>query len=109
MGIILLSTIMATLSSSSIGSTIFSGIWDLIMKLLGDITSAFGTLISQAFGGFGQSIVTMFQTFGYSLSPYGIWAPVAFVIGLGLAMVIGYIFFDIIDGEKDITGIESDM
>lgn len=104
-----ITTIFSTLSGSSIGSTIFSSIWSLIMRILKDIANSFGSLISMAFSGFGQSVIAMFQTFGFSMSGYGVWAPVMFVIGLGAAVFIGYIFFDLIDAEKDITGFENDV
>ena len=66
--------------TSSIGQTIFNGIWKIILALFGQIANAFGNLFQDAFSGLGQSIVAMFQTFGFSLSPYGVWAPLMFVV-----------------------------
>ena len=95
--------------TSSIGQTIFNGIWKIILALFGQIANAFGQLFQDAFSGLGQSIVAMFQTFGFSLSPYGVWAPLMFVVGIGIAILVGYILFDIIDAEKDISGFENDL
>ena len=95
--------------TSSIGQTIFNGIWKIILALFGQIAFAFGSLFQAIFAGLGQSIVAMFQTFGFSLSPYGVWAPLMFVVGIGIAILVGYILFDIIDAEKDISGFENDL
>ena len=95
--------------TSSIGHTIFNGIWKIVLSLFGQIANAFGTLFQDAFSGLGQSIVSMFQTFGFSLSPYGVWAPLMFVVGIGIAILVGYILFDIIDAEKDVSGFENDL
>ena len=95
--------------TSSIGQTIFNGIWKIVLSLFGQIANAFGTLFQDAFSGLGQSIVAMFQTFGFSLSPYGVWAPLMFVVGIGIAILVGYILFDIIDAEKDVSGFENDL
>ncbi|MDS0257756.1 hypothetical protein ApAK_08805 [Thermoplasmatales archaeon AK] len=80
--------------TSTIGLTIFQGIWSIILSL---------------FPGFGQSVVMMFQSFGFSMSGYGVWAPVMFVVGLGVAVLVGYLFFVFIDAEKDVTGFENDL
>lgn len=32
-----------------------------------------------------------------------------FVVGLGLALLIGFLLFDVIDAEKDVTGVENDV
>ena len=95
--------------TSSIGQTIFNGIWKIVLSLFGQIANAFGSLFQDAFSGLGQSIVAMFQTFGFSLSPYGVWAPLMFVVGIGIAILVGYILFDIIDAEKDVSGFENDL
>lgn len=96
-------------TTSSIGSSIFTSLWGVIMVLFKDIANAMGTLIGTIFSGFGQSVVQMFQSFGFSMSSYGVWAPLAFVVGLGIAILVGYLFFTIIDAEKDVTGFENDV
>lgn len=97
------------LSTASLGSSIFTSLWGVILGLFKNIASSMGTLISTIFGGFGQSIVMMFQSFGFSMSGYGVWAPLAFVVGLSMAIFVGYLFFDLIDAEKDVTGVENDL
>lgn len=100
----------ATTTSTSIsGSSIFSGIWNLLMGIAKDVAQAFGNLISQVFSGFGQSVVAMFQSFGFSMSAYGVWGPVMFVVGIGAALFVGYLFLDAVDMEKDVTGLENDV
>ena len=99
--------VVAASSTSSIGSTIFSGLWSVILSLFKSIASGLGNLFNEMMSGFGQSVVLMFQSFGFSMSGYGVWAPVMFVIGLGLAILVGYLFFTFIDAEKDVTGFET--
>lgn len=94
--------------SGNIGQTIFNGIWSVIMNLFNQIANAFGSLFQIIFSGFGQSVAIMFQSFGFSTSGYGIWAPLMFVVGIGAAMVVGYLIFDMVDAEKDITGLEEE-
>ena len=95
--------------TSSIGSTIFSGLWSVILSLFRSISSGLGSMFQQMMSGFGQSVVLMFQSFGFSMSGYGVWAPVMFVVGLGTAVLVGYLFFTFIDAEKDVTGFENDI
>lgn len=101
--------VVAASSTSSIGSTIFSGLWSVILSLFKSIASGLGNLFNEMMSGFGQSVVLMFQSFGFSMSGYGVWAPVMFVIGLGLAILVGYLFFTFIDAERDVTGLEQDI
>lgn len=97
-------------SSTSIsGSTIFNGIWNLVLGLMISLEGDISLLFQQLFGGFGASVVDMFNSFGGSLGAYGVWAPVMFVVGLGLALLIGFLLFDVIDAEKDVTGVENDV
>lgn len=96
-------------TTSSLGSSIFTSLWSVILSLFKDIASAFGNLIGQIFSGFGQSIVLMFQSFGFSMSSYGVWAPVMFIVGIGIAIMVAYLFFVFIDAEKDVTGVENDL
>ena len=105
----LLSRVVALSTSSSIGSSIFNGLWSVILMLFKSIASGLGSLFNEMMSGFGQSVVLMFQSFGFSLSGYGVWAPVMFVIGLGLAILVGYLFFTFIDAERDVTGFENDL
>jgi hypothetical protein len=100
---------MAVSSSSSIGSTIFSSLWGVILSLFKSISSGLGGMFNQIMSGFGQSVVLMFQSFGFSMQGYGVWAPVMFVVGLGLAVLVGYLFFTFIDAEKDVTGFENSL
>ena len=95
--------------TSSLGSTIFSGLWSVILSLFKSISSGLGGMFQQMMSGFGQSVVLMFQSFGFSMSGYGVWAPVMFVVGLGTAVLVGYLFFTFIDAEKDVTGFENDI
>ncbi len=95
--------------TSSLGSTIFSGLWSVILSLFRSISSGLGGMFQQMMSGFGQSVVLMFQSFGFSMSGYGVWAPVMFVVGLGTAVLVGYLFFTFIDAEKDVTGFENDI
>jgi len=96
-------------TTSSLGSTIFSGIWNVILGLFKSIFGGLGQMFDLMMSGFGQSVVTMFQSFGFSMSGYGLWAPVMFVVGLGLAVMVGFLFFTFIDAEKDVTGFENDL
>jgi len=95
--------------TSSLGSTIFSGLWSVILSLFKSISAGLGGMFQQMMSGFGQSVVLMFQSFGFSMSGYGVWAPVMFVVGLGTAVLVGYLFFTFIDAEKDVTGFENDI
>jgi MFS superfamily sulfate permease-like transporter len=100
---------MAVSSSSSIGSTIFSGLWSVVLGLFKSIASGFGSLFNEMMSGFGQSVVMMFQSFGFSMAGYGVWAPTMFVVGILVAIMVGYLFFTFIDAEKDVTGLENDL
>ena len=98
--------------SSSTGisaSSIFNGLWSIILGLLDSLAQDIGILFGDIFSGLGSSIVDMFNTFGGSLGSYRIWAPVAFVVSLGAAMVIGFVILDVVDAEKDVTGFENDI
>ena len=96
-------------SSSSIGSTIFSGLWSVILSLFKSISTGLGNMFGGMMSGFGQSVVIMFQSFGFSMEGYGVWAPVMFVVGLGIAIMVGYLLFTFIDAEKDVTGFETEL
>ncbi len=96
-------------SSSSIGSSIFTGLWSVILSLFKSISTGLGNMFGQMMSGFGQSVVLMFQSFGFSMQGYGVWAPVMFVVGLGIALLVGYLLFTVIDAEKDVTGFETEL
>ena len=102
-GIFLSSTFGVSLSS--IGKSLS----EIFLAFIASFVSDISTLFSQIFAGFGSSIVLMFQSFGNSLGPYGPLAPTVFVGGLLLSVVVGYIEFDVIDAEKDVTGFENDV
>ena len=96
-------------SSTSLGSTIFTSLWNVIVSMLNDIAQGFGGMFADIFSGFGQSVVIMFQSFGQSMYGYGVWAPTMFVVGILVAIAVGYLFFDFIGGEKDVTEDEEDL
>jgi hypothetical protein len=79
------------------------------MTMFKDIANGLGSMFAQIMSGFGQSVVTMFQSFGFSMSGYGVWGPVMFVVGIGVAILVAYLFFIFIDAEKDVTGLENDL
>ena len=93
------------ISLSSIGSSLSKIFLSFLASIVNDMSILFG----QIFGGFGQSIILMFQSFGNSMGPYGPLAPTVFVGGLLLSVVVGYVEFDVIDAEKDVTGFENDV
>jgi hypothetical protein len=90
-------------------SSISKSLSKIFLNFLSSVVTDFSNLFSQAFGGFGNAMVQMFQTFGASMGSFGPLAPTVFVGGLLLAVVVGYIEFDIIDAEKDVTGFENDV
>jgi hypothetical protein len=100
---------LASSSSGISASTIFNGLWSIVLSLFDSLAQDIGVLFGDIFSGLGGSIVDMFNTFGMSFGPYGIWAPIAFVVSLGGAMVIGFVILDVVDAEKDVTGFENDV
>ena len=102
---------LTTSSSSTIsGSSIFSSIWNLVMKFFGGIMSGILTLVGDVFNGIGGAIGNVFSNWGYSVtSTYGVWAPAGMVIVLGVTGFILYIFIDLYRGEKDVAEDESDI
>ncbi len=97
------------LSTASIGTTIFNGIWKLLLSFLAGIVSGMTTMFNSIFQGFAQSIVIMFQGFGFALSGYGVFGPTMFAVGIGMAVMVAYLFFMFIDSEKDVTEVEDDI
>ena len=91
------------------GSSIFSSIWGLFLSLLKDIENIGTQAFSQLLGSFTNALGIMFQSWGFSLSGYGIWGPLMVVVSLGVAGVLLYFFFAFIDGEQDVLGFEHDV
>ena len=91
------------------GSSIFSSIWGLFLSLLKDIENIGTQAFSQLLGSFVNALGIMFQSWGFSLSGYGIWGPLMVVVSLGVAGVLLYFFFAFIDGEQDVLGFEHDV
>jgi hypothetical protein len=104
-------TPLTTSSSSTIsGSSIFSSIWDLVMKFFGGIMSGILTLVNDVFSGIGGAIGNVFSNWGYAVTnAYGVWAPLGMVIVLGLSGFVLYIFIDLYRGEKDVAEDEADL
>ena len=91
------------------GSSIFSSIWGLFLDLLKDIENIGTQAFSQLLGSFVNALGIMFNSWGFSLSGYGLWGPVMVVVSLGVAGVMLYFFFAFIDGEQDVLGFEHDI
>ena len=90
-------------------SSILTYIWGLFTGFLSFILSQIEDLIGTIFSGFGLSILLMFQSFASSVGQYGIMAPVMFVIGIGSAIMVAYLFMTFIGAEKDVTEVEEDL
>ena len=91
------------------GSSIFSSIWGLFLDLLKNIENIGTQAFSQLLGSFVNALGIMFNSWGFSLSGYGLWGPVMVVVSLGVAGVMLYFFFAFIDGEQDVLGFEHDV
>ncbi len=96
---------MATPTGSSVLSSIWTLLFNFFQVILGGISQAFSAI----FQGFAQSIVIMFQGFGFSLSGYGIYGPLMFIFGLGIAILVAFLFFAVIGPLRDITSLEDDV
>jgi len=94
---------------SSFTSSILSGLWSLLYGLLQSVISDISGLLGNMSGGFGNSIITMFQSWGQSLYGLGIWEPVIFVVVIGVAGAVIYLFFDAYGIEKDMLRGEEDV
>jgi len=90
-------------------STMVSGIIKLLMSFLGIVMTGIGNMFSTIFAGMGNSVVIMLQSFGFSAASYGIFGPIAFVIGLGGAILIGYLFLVPTRAEEDVVQDEDDV
>ena len=89
MKISVISLTFIPMATSSLGTTIFNSIWGLLMGFLQTIMNGLGTMFGGIFSGFTQSIDIMFQGFGFSLSGYGVYGPMMFVFGIGIALLLG--------------------
>ena len=99
---------MAT-SSSSLGSTVFNSIWSLLMGFLQVIVNGLGTMFSGIFSGFSNSINIMFQGFGFSLAGYGVYGPLMFVFGIGIALLAGFLILALVGPMRDLVSMEDDV
>ncbi len=95
--------------TSSIATTILTDIWGLVYSLLQSLFADISQLIGDATGGFGNSIVTMFNNWASSLYGIGIWEPVMFVVVIGVSGALIYLFFDAYGIEKDVVHGEEDL
>ena len=90
-------------------STMIAGIIKLLMSFLGIIMTGIGNMFATVFAGMGNSVVIMLQSFGFSAASYGILGPVAFVIGIGAAILVGYLFLVPTRAEEDVVQDEDDL
>jgi hypothetical protein len=90
-------------------STMIEGIIKLMMSFLGIIMTGIGNMFATVFAGMGNSVVIMLQSFGFSAASYGILGPVAFVIGIGAAILVGYLFLVPTRAEEDVVQDEDDL
>ena len=109
MKISMISLTFIPMATSSLGTTIFNSIWGLLMGFLQTIMNGLGTMFGGIFSGFTQSIDIMFQGFGFSLSGYGVYGPMMFVFGIGIALLLGFLIFAVIGPLKDLVGMEDDL
>jgi len=102
--------IMAGIQYSTLSLTTFiKPIFGMLIGFLKIIMDGFGSLFSTVFSSFGGAIATMLQNFGFSSAQYGILGPTAFVAGLGLAFLIGYLLLVPGDAERDIVEDEDEV
>ena len=90
-------------------SSMISGIIKLLMSFLGIIMNGLGSMFADVFAGFGNSVVIMLQSFGFSAASYGILGPIAFVVGIGGAILVGYLFLVPSKAEEDVVQDEDDI
>lgn len=94
--------------SSNIGQTIFNSIWQLLLGFLQTILGGVANAFTGVFGAFAGGLDTMFQGWGYALGGYGIWGPLMTVVSLAIAGLVGYLFLDFMDAEKDVSEDEEE-
>lgn len=102
-------TFIPMATSSSLGSTVFNSIWSLLMGFLQIVVNGLGNMFSGIFSGFSQSINIMFQGFGFSLSGYGIYGPLMFVFGIGIALLAGFLILALVGPLRDLVSMEDDV
>ncbi|WMT51855.1 MAG: hypothetical protein RE471_03000 [Ferroplasma sp.] len=102
--------ILIFIAFASLGLTdLFKGIISLLLKFLGVIMSGISGMFVVIFGGLGNSVVIMLQSFGFSTAQYGILGPMVFVAGLGGAFLVGYLFLVPTRAEEDVVQAEDDI
>ena len=95
---------------SSLGiSTLTSGIIKLMLSFIKIIIDGIGSMFGDIFSGFGNSVVIMLQSFGFSTASYGVLGPVVFVVGVALAILVGYAFLVPTRAEEDVVQDEDDL
>lgn len=90
-------------------STLTSGIIKLMLSFIQIIINGIGSMFGDIFSGFGNSVVIMLQSFGFSTASYGVLGPVVFVVGVGLAILVGYAFLVPTRVEEDVVQDEDDL
>ena len=89
--------------------TLVKGLISLMLSFFKILMNGIGSMFSDIFAGFGNSVVIMLQSFGFSTASYGILGPAMFVIGLALAFLIGYGFLVPTKAEEDVVQDEDDL
>ncbi len=107
--LLLLPLLHVTVFASLGLSTMISGIIKLLMSFLGTIMTGIGNMFADIFSGMGNAVVVMLQSFGFSTASYGIFGPIAFVVGLGGAILVGYLFLVPTRAEEDVVQDEDDV
>ena len=107
--LLLLPLLHVTVFASLGLSTMISGIIKLLMSFLGTIMTGIGNMFADIFSGMGNAVVVMHQSFGFSTASYGIFGPIAFVVGLGGAILVGYLFLVPTRAEEDVVQDEDDV
>ena len=79
------------------------------MGFLKIVVNGLGNMFSGIFSGFSQSINIMFQGFGFSLSGYGIYGPLMFVFGIGIALLAGFLILALVGPLRDLVSMEDDV
>ncbi|MBX8640831.1 MAG: hypothetical protein KIS29_10890 [Thermoplasmata archaeon] len=104
-----LSLMFIPMATSSLGTTIFNSIWGLMMGFLQVILTGLGTMFGSIFSGFANSINIMFQGFGFSLAGYGVYGPLMFILGIGIALLAGFLILALVGPLRDLVGMEDDV
>ena len=83
-------------------------VWSLILGFFHSIMTGFAGLFNDIFSGLGTGLGTAFKGWGNELSSYGVWALAMLVISVMTAVIILYLFFMVLEPEKQITQMEAD-